>query len=95
MFWLKTALAALMRLLSLEPVDIAVAATARLRSMGGIWCRWLGTEAMFLSASVGHCIAAGHHAFAQLTDPRRREWMVVLVLVAYVAIWTVYGKVHE
>ena len=44
-----------------------------------------------MSASVGHCVAAGHHAFAQLTDPRRREWMVVLVLVAYVAIWTVYG----
>ena len=44
-----------------------------------------------MSASVGHCIAAGHHAFAQLTDPRRREWTAVLVLVAYVAIWTVYG----
>ncbi len=44
-----------------------------------------------MSASVGHCIAAGHHAFAKLTDPRRREWTVALVLVAYVAIWTVYG----
>jgi 4-amino-4-deoxy-L-arabinose transferase-like glycosyltransferase len=44
-----------------------------------------------LSALVGHCVAAGDRVFAKLTDPRCREWMVILVLVAYVAVWTVYG----
>ena len=35
--------------------------------------------------------AACDRALAKLTDPTRRERLVILVLVAYVAIWTVYG----